>query len=251
MGLLTEIGVWLLVGVVVSAVGPILLAIVLPPYWADKLSDAAWSLVMSALGRGLIIFRETTRKPILKRYGENAYLSSLTVRLNGETKHYFDFMNLLGSFKGRPLGMVPEEGYAVINPRLAEIAELLQEAHASDRGVIEQTESVQRAGEELERTQHYIRGYIPFIQQSRAVDIGAATRVLSGDATAGIVELIKRWTETGQSGFDSYRGTVDYFIWLTSLGVGFGLMWLASRTADTGASIPTNPFPAMLGVLPL
>jgi len=183
---------------------------------------------------------------------QNSYLSSLRLQLGGETKHYLDFMNLIGRFKGRPLGMVLEDQPVVINPWLSEIADLLNESHASDRGELQRTETVERGSETIETSEQYLLGYVPFLAEPQPVNMGAAKRVVSGDATAEIVSLIKQYTENSQTKFDSYRGTFDYFIWLTSLGTGFGLMWLASKAGGTSAaSAPVNPFPAVVGVVPI
>lgn len=211
-----------------------------PLEWEQKegILDFYMSMSMSALGRALLIERSHgLMSYVLKRSRLDAAVTGEMVKLGGEVKRWRDPENLMTSLYGRPFGLAHEDRDTIVDARMCHLGKQYKKLKRSGEWTYEAD------GEQLRKA------YFEMTEGTHLVRINDVLPIVQTRAPPSLTERLEVYVEKGQSMFDDVT-PLEMLPWLAGLGAGTGLMWMASKAAEsTSGGDVTLPLQAGMGLL--
>jgi len=179
-------------------------------------------MAMAILGRSLLLKRKHGGYSF-KRSDFDATIPSEQVSIGGEDRDFLDPNGYMSTFRGQRFGIAHEARNIIATPRLADLGR--EKARLEREGDWETTAN----GDVYKRAFFKLDS-----DEERLVDIDDLLKVIQGSATPALGQRTETYIEKSQSVFDSAT-PMDVMIWLMSLGVSFGLMYLGYKLRDPSA----------------
>lgn len=187
-----------------------------PWQYRKGIVESYQSMAFTVLGRALLIVREHGGF-LLKGTVFDTRFGGERAKLGGETKHWRDPSNYMSRLRGKPFGLALEGYDVIIDARTAHIGRLTKQLHQTGRWEVDDL-----------RCAYYT------LPRARTILVNPvdAAPIIQGSASPGLADRLETYVEKGQSGFNTSQA-VEFMQWLVGLGAGMGLMFMASKLAET------------------
>lgn len=226
MSIITEIGKAFMLGII-TFFGLGVAARALPWHLAKTVADTYVGMGMACLGRGLLIQRAHGGLT-LKKTTFDSSVSGEKARISGNIKQWSDPHNMMSRFQGRPFGLAHETSNTILDARTLALARRFRE--------------LDRRGEWEVDGRFRAFFHVEEGDSTDLVDIADGLSVVQHSEAPGLVDRLKEFVRKSQMMFNAPR-LMQHSAWLIALGVGFGLMFLANRLADTSGGSTGSPIP--------
>lgn len=225
-------------GAAVAVMGPFIVSLPLGQARREWIANTYYfPAMMRWLKRACLVVPEQG-SPTIKRSHIDAKLGTEYVYMDDDEKHCKDPKDNMGYLHGYPFGMADLASGLIVTPQDCHLASIWRTRdrngslrHEDDAG------------------QQWARGLINIEPGRHIVQLTGSRPAAAGSGSASVAARVKRFIEISQMEFNS-RPNVDYIIWLTSLGVGVGLPWLASKLSDNPGGTVALPVGQIVGVMP-
>lgn len=224
-------------GVILFFIAP-LFAGLLPWEPRDRLPGAKSIIIpyqkiaMALIDRGVLL-QQSHGGLKLKKSEYYPKIPTERVTIGRQTKDYKDPANLMGTFHGKPFGLVHEEWAAIVDARTLYFIRKFRELHDQNEW---ERKSMKKAYFSIDRD-----GDEELVSITDLMDGGRPQ-----SASPNLVERLTEFAKKSQAGYNSTQlfQQTKFFI---ALGVGVGLMWLLKEAGGAAGDVG-RVLPAMVGV---
>lgn len=220
VGIIIRLTVGLFAGLFLFWMFPVFAGLIPIKTIQEKAVEPYYRMAANAMERMVLVLRSNGGwKLCASRY--NTDYDTERVRLSGEARDFKDEKNLMSRLYGKPFGMAIEDLAVIINPLVADFGRKLREQDIS--GELER-----EVADESCIKQHFL-----YDRQPELVNLNDAKAVVQGSQPPSRARQAEEFVKKGNAVFDR-QPLSTYMIWLTCLGSGFGLPWIANEVGPTG-----------------
>jgi hypothetical protein len=244
MSLLLHLAMALTAGVVTFGLLPLLATALFGAQVGERVGNQFVGLAMAMIGRALLVLQGGGVGLELVSVSRDADTSTERCSLGGRRLDYSDPDGRMSRLAGYPFGLALRDKMAVVDARQL----LLGDRYVERRRSGAATAPVAAGGGDTVAAK---QAYFAFEPGRYVCSLRPISRIVQRSAQPSLVSRVRELIKVGLSRYNS-SARVQYLIWLTAMGAGFGLIYIGSRLTDSGSSgseIAAPPTGMIVGVV--